>query len=210
MELKRLFLLILLFLLISLISIFYISPYVKERTANFAVNVYYPGELEYKGYEIEGDKIIFKFEVKEKSDEIIRNRAFQRIIKLFGKSPWDVPDVYVSINGEMFEAYFGVSDFVTMSYCASPYDMKELAEIYTPKGYQFKDIYLENKSLVIILEKSNQTNPKIVRYEPLAGIMSDLKYKRINVLYVSRNKTWDGVIGDKGPKCPAVILPSIP
>jgi len=188
----------------------YISPYVKERTANFAVNVYYPGELEYKGYEIEGDKIIFEFEVKERSDEIIRNRAFQRIIKLFGKSPWDVPDVYVSINGKMFEAYFGVSDFVTMSYCASPYDMKELVEIYTPNGYQFKDIYLENKSLVIALEKGNQTKPKIVKYESLAGIIDDLRHNRIKVIYVSEDKMWDGVIGDKGPKCPAVILPSIP
>ncbi|ALV62166.1 hypothetical protein ADU37_CDS04670 [Thermococcus sp. 2319x1] len=205
---KRLFLLLL--LLILLISIFYIPSYVKKRTANFAVNVYYPGELEYKGYEIEGDKIIFEFEVKEKSDEIIRNRAFQRIIKLFGKSPWDVPDVYVSINGEMLEAYFGVSDFVTMSYCASPYDMEELVEIYTPNGYQFKDIHLKNKSLVIALEKGNQTKPKIVKYESLAGIINDLRHNRIKVVYVSENKMWNGVIGDKGPKCPVFILPEIP
>jgi len=202
--LKRLFLLILLFLLMFLISTFYIFPYVKERTAYFAVNVYYPGELEYKGYEIEGDKIIFKFEVKERSNEIIRNRAFQRIIKLFGKSPWDVPGVYVSINGKTFKAYFGVSDFVTISYCASPYDMEELVEIYTPNGYQVKEISLENKSLVISLEKGNQTKPKIVRYESLAWI---LRHNRIKVVYVSENKMWDGMVGDKGPKCPVVILP---
>jgi len=182
------------------------------KTAEVYVTIYYLGELTIKGYHIEGDYIVLKFQTAENSEDIKKNFKKFKIRCFFCNLELENTTILVdgiSLNPtcrNYIMSFDNGKDSVGMHYIVSPYNLSEIAEIRIPRGYKFKGLKFENSTLTILLTSGGSEEVRIIRSEVIAKHKEGLKSGWVRVIYTDGSRNWGGRVYSVGEgECPILI-----
>ncbi|MDV3104813.1 hypothetical protein [Thermococcus waiotapuensis] len=174
------------------------------------LDVYYPGELRATGYEIKDDRIVLHFHSEGSGDLKVNHANFTISCIPENLSPGLFE---VSVDGKTFRpSCEGVLTTPVPSktsnsersvwYLASPYNLSKIALIELPEGYSFRELNLENRTLVIKVSTGGNVGSTVVKSELLAEGWE-------KIIYTDGSSTWRGkksVMGNG--ECPVWISPT--